>query len=386
MFWTCTEPLCCRQCQTEHCDGGNEKNLEVDAVKVHSSDVDATGNVGKDADVGSKTPTTNADPQSTAPCRSDRGSASRPAEEALACTATLSSGRDSTSTAGLGGILSSVISTITDGRRLTSRNSEKTAGILNAPSVDVVDERLVPKVFDAARRLLPNGTMTEWQESWCTPEIGALYLRSRGGDVHRAAEGLAYALQWREERREVLVGERIPEWQGDMRVLARGLSGHPIIYTCFRHQPPKSSVEDTVEHFGVVLEAACLAMRKDALTFDMVLDCHGFRLARNLDPRPTVALTEMLKHPFKGRLRAGFIVEAPLAFNAMWKVGARAMSETTRQKMRFVTKQEALAELKISGGDVAALTVERVMEGNRTSGGPAISPRQPSEIDESDKG
>lgn len=380
MFWTCTEPLCC-QCQTY---GSSERNLEVDAVKVHSSDVDATDNGGRDADVGSKLEhsSLDADSQSVALCRSDRSSASRPAEEAQA---TLSTGRDGASTAGLGGILSSVISTITDGRRL-SRSSEKGSSVLSAPSVDVMDERLVPKVFDAARRLLPNGTMTEWQESWCTPEIGALYLRSRSGDIDRAAEGLAYALQWREERREVLVGERIPEWQGDMRVLARGVSGHPIIYTCFRHQPPKPSVEDTVEHFGVVLEAACLAMRKDALTFDMVLDCHGFRLGRNLDPRPTVALTEMLKHPFKGRLRVGFIVEAPLAFNAMWKVGARAMSEVTRQKMRFVTKQEALAELKISGGDVAALKVERVMEGNRTSGGPAISLRQPSEIDESDKG
>eukprot|EP00913_Durusdinium_trenchii_P035999 g33681.t1 len=71
---------------------------------------------------------------------------------------------------------------------------------------------------------------------------------------------------------------------------------------------------------AVVLEAACTSTSCGAWGFDVVCDCRGFQLSKNLDPRPAVAAMEMLKHAYRGRLRHAFLVGAPSAFNALWRM------------------------------------------------------------------
>ncbi|CAK0855861.1 unnamed protein product, partial [Prorocentrum cordatum] len=81
---------------------------------------------------------------------------------------------------------------------------------------------------EAARRLLPTCRLSEWQECWCTQEVVSVYLRGRQGDPKRAGQVLARALLWRQRYEDVLSGARVPRPVGDMRVIARSDSGHPI--------------------------------------------------------------------------------------------------------------------------------------------------------------
>lgn len=92
-----------------------------------------------------------------------------------------------------------------------------------------------------------------------------LYLKGRKGDVSKAAEILARALQWREQYRDVLSGVRVPKWQGDFRILSLAYDGHPLLYLhlaalifivtkglrCCRHQTHAFNISDTLEHVAV---------------------------------------------------------------------------------------------------------------------------------------
>jgi len=234
-------------------------------------------------------------------------------------------------------------------------------------------------VFATASSRLPNGEMTSWQRDWCTSDHLQIYLSARPGSIDKAADILASTLVWREAHRDVLSGARVPRWQGDMRVLTRSDRGYPVIYFCMANQVRFPSASATIEHMALVLESAVKAMRDDAITFDVVADIYGFNFLRNLDPRPTIGLMEMLKQPFRDRLRHGFIVDAPRAFSSLWNIAHPYMSTTTRKKIRFVSQSEAVRQLLELSGATSADVVKGVMEGNRAHG--AVGPwRQPSEL------
>jgi len=234
-------------------------------------------------------------------------------------------------------------------------------------------------VIKTASSMLPNLKMTASQLAWCTPDHVKIYLRARDGDIRKAAEILAKTLLWRERYKDVLLGLRLPCWQGDMRILTRSDSGHPLIYFCMINQRRFPASTATIEHMALVLEAAVQAMRNEATTFDFVADMHGFRLMSNLDPRPTISLMEMLRQPFRDRLRTGIIVDAPKSFAALWNIAYPLVSETTRKKIRFCTHSEAVRQLIDIVGTGPGQVVQDVMAGNRTNSF-SVPWRQPSEL------
>ena len=93
--------------------------------------------------------------------------------------------------------------------------------------------RHLDQVLACAKTLLAR-PLTACQESWCTPEVLQRFFRGRKGDVRAAAELLAQALEWREQHKELLSGARTPKWQGDLRILAQGEHGHPLVYASHR--------------------------------------------------------------------------------------------------------------------------------------------------------
>mmetsp|Transcript_88164 Transcript_88164/g.224439 ORF Transcript_88164/g.224439 Transcript_88164/m.224439 type:complete len:374 (+) Transcript_88164:69-1190(+) len=222
-----------------------------------------------------------------------------------------------------------------------------------------------------AEQLLPNGLLTRWQRSWRTPENVNRYYSGRGGNPADAAGILAKALQWREEYREVLSGEREPRWQTDLRVLARGDDGCPIIYGCFRFNVPATAATTThiVEHMAAVMEAASRARRPGATGADNIMDCHGYRVADNLNPAPMLALMKMAAQPYRDGLRTAMIVDAPRSFSLLWHVAAPLLSEKTRNKIRFVSKAEAVELIASQSGEKTAAIVDRVMSLNREAEG-----------------
>jgi len=244
-------------------------------------------------------------------------------------------------------------------------------GQVSKPLVAVADPAMEETVR-LAQQLLPGGEMSAWQRGWCTAANVGRYLRGRGGNPSAAAIILAQALAWREEYRDVLSGAREPRWQTDLRVLARGGDGVPIIYGCFRFNVPatSSNLRDIVEQMAAVMEAASKeATRHGATAADNILDCHGYRMADNLNPAPMLALMRMANQPFRDCLRTAIVIDAPRSFYMLWRAAAPFLSEKTKSKVKFVTREEAVRLLVATSGPTAAAAVDRVMALNRTPEG-----------------
>mmetsp|Transcript_92427 Transcript_92427/g.249354 ORF Transcript_92427/g.249354 Transcript_92427/m.249354 type:complete len:360 (-) Transcript_92427:426-1505(-) len=232
-----------------------------------------------------------------------------------------------------------------------------------------------------AEGLLPGGQMTRWQHDWCTAENVRRYFHGRHGNPLAAAGILAQALQWREEYREVLSGEREPVWQTDLRVLARGEDGVPIIYGCFRHNvsATASTTQHIFDHMAAVMEAASREKRYGATNADTILDCHGYRMVDNLNPAPMLHLMKMANQPYRDGLRTAIVIDAPTSFYMLWRAAQPFLSEKTKSKVRFVSQAEAVQLIASTSGAKAAATVKKVMALNRAAKGCKGS-RFPSEL------
>lgn len=235
-------------------------------------------------------------------------------------------------------------------------------------------------VVGAAEALLPGGRMTEWQRDWCTAEIVASYLRGRNGDVASAGEILAQALRWRLEHKDILSGARAPEWQSDLRIIARCDSGQPVLYMCCRHHLPVCNVQAVVEHVACVLEAAVRSMGRER-QFDVVVDAHGF--ASGHDARALLPLLRMAP-AYRERLRTALVVDAPPALRAVYGLAAPALAEATRRKVVWSSRGEALEHLRRLCGEETAEILRREMAGNRVGRGcvpgAVLGRRLPSEL------
>lgn len=238
------------------------------------------------------------------------------------------------------------------------------------------------EVIAMAEQLLPEGRMSTWQRSWCTPDTVDIYLNGRKGDINKAAEILAKALAWRQEHECILSGKRVPKWAGDMRVAARASTGQPICYMCTKNQPSGPKTADVVEHFAVVLETAVQSMQGDATGIIVVSDLHGFSLRQHLSPRPAMALAQMLQQPYRDRLHMGILVDAPGSFHSLWKLFSAAVSETTRNKIQFMSRAEAAERFPQLLGPSASEKIMSIMDANRMNG-PAPEMQIPSEVLES---
>jgi hypothetical protein len=228
---------------------------------------------------------------------------------------------------------------------------------------------------------LPGGALNEWQEQWCTPETVAIYLRGRMGDPGRAGEILARALDWRERYRHILTEAKQPKWNGDLRVVARGQDGHPVIYLCMRNAPPFSEKVAVIEHAAAVFEAAVRLMENSANQIDVVVDCHGFSLINAPNPALLLDFLDMLKDPYRDRLRRVLVVEAPAAIGALWKVAKRVLPKATLRKVLWVNSTQLDTELERNSGPPVVEAVRRAMACNRnTSKADTCKMRFPSEV------
>lgn len=264
-------------------------------------------------------------------------------------------------------------STVEDGLNALSPLSPLTGVVIDIAPEPLSEE--LEQVVELARAHLPNGELTPFQRSWCTPENVGVYLRGRKGDVHAASQIFAKAIKWRQDHYEVLSGVRQPNWQGDMRVLTRGHQGNPVVYLCFRHQPRRPVASDALDHAAAVLEAAVRSLEGDATKLDAIIDCHGFRIMSNLDPRPVIGLLEMVQQPFRERLRSVLMIDAPSAFKPVWKIISGAISEVTRKKIQFIDGEDMVsAELLPHLGYDATQVVLETMRENRSPTGPGALP------------
>lgn len=240
-------------------------------------------------------------------------------------------------------------------------------GVLTPVPLADEQEAAVAQVVAAARQRVC-GPMTPSQERWCSPARVRVYLRARKGVVPRAADALVKALHCCRDYEEILSGTRVPRWQGDFRVLTRADDGHPLVYMCYRHQPARPSTKDFIDHVVAVLEAAIGELRHGADRIDVVLDCHGFRLSSNLDPRPALHAAQIIKQLYRDRLRSCLLVDAPTTFDALWRAIRPVLKPDVRQRIRLASAEEAARQVERASGTQAAAQLRAVMAANRAGG------------------
>lgn len=144
-----------------------------------------------------------------------------------------------------------------------------------------------------------------------------------------------------------------------------------------------SNLRHITDHMAAVLEAAGRERRRGATQCDNLMDCHGYRMADNLNPAPMLALMKMVNQPYRDCLRTAIVVDAPRSFSMLWRAAAPLLSEKTRKKVRFFSREEAVEFIRSTSGPKAAAAVERVMALNRTRDG-CTGSSFPSEVEESD--
>mmetsp|Transcript_140426 Transcript_140426/g.448814 ORF Transcript_140426/g.448814 Transcript_140426/m.448814 type:complete len:367 (+) Transcript_140426:74-1174(+) len=259
------------------------------------------------------------------------------------------------------------------------------AAVSGLPRTPLLEDPGMVETVRLAEALLPGGQMTHEQCEWCTVHNVRRYFQGRGGNPAAAAAILAQALSWRQEYRAVLSGEREPVWQTDLRVLARGDDGAPKIYGCFRHNVPATAAntQHIFDHMAAVLETASRSHRHGATNADNIMDCHGFRMADNLNPAPMFQLMKMANQPYRDGLRTAILVDAPSSFYMLWRAAQPFLSEKTKSKIRFVSHDEAVALIASTSGAKAAAMVQRIMAENRSAEG-CTSHRLPSEVRDDD--
>lgn len=255
--------------------------------------------------------------------------------------------------------------------------SQRETAIEEPQAVLRSDEAQLGEVLCAAEELLAGLSM--WQRNWCTPEVLRIYLHGRKGDVNAAAEILANTLKWREQYQDLLSGSRVPMWQGDFRVLTTAEDGHPLLYLCCRHQTHAFNVSDTLDHVAVVLETAVKSMPPLVQQMDVVVDCHSFTLRYNLDPRAVIGIAELLRQPYRDRLRTVMMVDAPAMIQPVWSIVQPLLPPATQRKFRFLEADEAEQAIEELQGAESAAILRHVMQGNRAAGQPP-KPQVPSEI------
>merc|ERR1712060_567617 len=87
------------------------------------------------------------------------------------------------------------------------------------------------------------------------------------------------------------------------------------------------------------------------------------------NPAPMLALMRMANQPYRDGLRTAIIVDAPQSFQLLWRAAKPLLSEKTKQKIRFLSREEAFQLLIKLNGLNAAQAVDRVMRLNRGAEG-----------------
>ena len=218
---------------------------------------------------------------------------------------------------------------------------------------------------------------TPWLQEWCTLQRMQVYLHGRQGNVKAAADLVSKALIWRQQNQDLLTGLRHPRWQGDMRIIAQGDSGHPLLYASHRFQTESYNQEDMVEHAAMVLEAC-----QSSESLDVVLDLKDFQLRYNLDPRGAIQAAQLLKYAYRDSLRNVLIIDAPFALNAFWMLVKPTLPQGTQRKVHFLSLERAVLQIKQLQGSCSAIVLQTVMKSNREGpGAPGAVPKAfPSEV------
>jgi len=190
-------------------------------------------------------------------------------------------------------------------------------------------------------------------------------LRKYEGNVAKAAEKFKYSLNWREQNQELL-SKREFVHGSDERVVGADLDGRPMLYCCLKNQMLSGS--QCLDQKVVAKLQAIDNMPPGVETAIHIWDLHGMRFrVSDLNPSPLIKMAQSLEGYFAERLQELIIIEMPRMSltlkDAIWPL----LPEKTRNKVRFMTAEQAKEYLSGRCDQEVSSRVAAIMEQNRDS-------------------
>ena len=169
------------------------------------------------------------------------------------------------------------------------------------------------------------------------------YLRAREFNIELSMKLLLSTLKWRDEFGTWNVADRYEnELRKEMdtgKIYRSGKDkfGRPILYLRNRHQNTKDP-ENQMRFLAYVLELATHTMdiTKGVEKWVIVIDFKGQTWSNTPSLSITKQTIDILLTHFPERLGVAFFVDFPKFFQVIWSAVQPFLTETTRQKIRFV--------------------------------------------------
>lgn len=172
---------------------------------------------------------------------------------------------------------------------------------------------------------------------WADLSVAKRMVRATNVDVKQAVDMFVQALELRARHRELL---RTMQCQTfcDIRVFARDVQDHPVIYMCARSLTV--SLGSIREQFMIAFEAACRLTTKEG-TVSFVVDMWGMRPRLLMDYYAVKDLTDTLGTVYAERIHRIIVVDFARAGQAGWMMLKPMLRQKTRDKYSFIGNAEA---------------------------------------------
>jgi len=187
-------------------------------------------------------------------------------------------------------------------------------------------------------------------------------LTKYGDDMRKCTEKYKSSLRWRDSRRELIISRRFA-LGGDIRVIGADLARRPVVYLCMKNQMLPGT--QCLDQMLVGMLRAVDNMPTGVQTATHIWDLHGMSMRMNLNPAPLGHMLQVAEGYFVERMHRLIIVEMPRLAGCLKDAVWPLVPEKTKDKIKFMTADEAKQYLRNECSTDVSERIEGVMEQNR---------------------
>lgn len=196
---------------------------------------------------------------------------------------------------------------------------------------------------------------------WATLDTAERMLRANVGDCEKAVAMFLRALEVRQRDFEIFNGKEC-EPLCDIRVFARDVECHPVVYLCTKSQ--KVPLHMLREQFILTFEKACRLTPEDGQLVALC-DAHGMSVQLNTSVTAIKYFAELFGTVYAARLKRLVIIDFSRTAQAVWYMAQPLLTETTKKKVFFVGKVEALELCRSDFSEADFEKLKQTLEINR---------------------
>jgi len=167
---------------------------------------------------------------------------------------------------------------------------------------------------------------------WVSEATVQRLLVGAEGDSKLARRRLTEAVRWRRDTLQPWLDEKAcQEQEQELRLIAFGQQGRPMLYLCSAHQQP----EEGAPELATLLDGAISQSPDPLVQIDIVFDTHGFHrgLLGRAGVTPYIRLAPAFEAYFAERVHRVVLVDMPGIVSAFWRLVRPSLPPKTRSKV-----------------------------------------------------